>query len=660
MSDNSHPPGPPPSAEVASTILPSVRRSVRHKFLVVVLAITTSALLVMSAILVAFDLQSYHDSAVSDLLAQADLMGRATAAALAFDDADAARENLALLKVSPKVTAAAIYRANGKLFASYAVEGADPTDFPITPEVAGHRADGGYLTAFKRIEGRGGLLGTVYVKARYELWDRLFHYLAILSAVLLVSLLLAAWMSSWLQGTITQPILAITGVARKVMNQRDFSLRVHKTTEDEIGYLVDTFNAMLAEVGQRSQALEESHASLQLEMQTRRAAEERLLVADRRKDEFLATLAHELRNPLAPISNALAILRARPADSAAGETARAMMERQLRQLVRLVDDLLDVSRITTGKMELQLERVELRSIVQSAVETAVPMIEARRHRLEVALPGRPVLLNADATRLAQVFLNLLNNAAKFTPEGGRISLVAELDVMGELVVTVSDNGIGIAPEMLPAIFEMFAQVDHSIERTQAGLGVGLSLARHLVGLHGGTIVAESPGLGQGSRFVVWLAVLPAQSDREYRRTDAAATAGEDPHRFRILLSDDNEDFAASLELMLSSLGHEIRVTNDGETALEAFGEFRPDFAFLDIGLPKLNGYDLAMRIRGMPDAGNTVLVAITGWGQASDRQRSRDAGFDYHLVKPAEFQQIIDILDKPGRTAGPRQSPSTG
>jgi len=475
-----------------------------------------------------------------------------------------------------------------------------------------------------------------------------------------VSLLLAAWMSSWLQGTITQPILAITGVARKVMNQRDFSLRVHKTTEDEIGYLVDTFNAMLAEVGQRSQALEESHASLQLEMQTRRAAEERLLVADRRKDEFLATLAHELRNPLAPISNALAILRARPADSAAGETARAMMERQLRQLVRLVDDLLDVSRITTGKMELQLERVELRSIVQSAVETAVPMIEARRHRLEVALPGRPVLLNADATRLAQVFLNLLNNAAKFTPEGGRISLVAELDVMGELVVTVSDNGIGIAPEMLPAIFEMFAQVDHSIERTQAGLGVGLSLARHLVGLHGGTIVAESPGLGQGSRFVVWLAVLPAQSDREYRRTDAAATAGEDPHRFRILLSDDNEDFAASLELMLSSLGHEIRVTNDGETALEAFGEFRPDFAFLDIGLPKLNGYDLAMRIRGMPDAGNTVLVAITGWGQASDRQRSRDAGFDYHLVKPAEFQQIIDILDKPGRTAGPRQSPSTG
>jgi signal transduction histidine kinase/CheY-like chemotaxis protein len=632
--------------------LPGVRASIRRKLMLMVLAVTLTSLSVMATAMVVFDLRTYHTSLVNDLLAQADLLGRASAAALAFDDAKVARENLGLLKVSPKITAAAIYSADGKLFASYLTEGALDTDIPVRPEAGGYRTDSNSLTLFQRINGKGEVLGTVYLKARYELRERLINYVLILSVVLALSLLLALWMSSWLQGTVTQPILAITAVARQVMTRRDFSLRVNKTTEDEVGFLVDTFNTMLSEVGQRSHALEESHRSLQHEIQVRLAAEESLRVADRRKDEFLATLAHELRNPMAPMSNALAILRAARDPNPDAQAARGMMERQLRQLVRLVDDLLDVSRITTGKIELKSERVELKTIIHSAVETSLPMIESRKHQLEVSLPPQAIYLQADATRLSQVFQNLLNNASKFTAVGGTIGLAAVLDEAGELVVTVSDNGVGLAPEKLPLIFEMFVQVDRSLERTQAGLGVGLSLSRHLVGMHGGTIVAASAGIGHGSSFSVHLPVAAA-AEPEAAATATAPVAGDATASHRVLLADDNVDFTASFAVLLRALGHEVRVTDDGEAALAAAVAFipPPDFAFLDIGLPLLNGYELAQRLRKLPGWTSTTLVAVTGWGQDDDRQRSRAAGFDHHLVKPVELDQILAIFEKAGRSA---------
>jgi signal transduction histidine kinase len=313
---------------------------------------------------------------------------------------------------------------------------------------------------------------------------RLGNYLVILGAVLVLSLGVAFIVSALMQATVTAPILEVTDVAQRVIDQRDFSLRVKRSSDDEVGTLVDAFNAMLAEVGRRAEEIEASNRSLETEMVERRSAEDALRAADRRKDEFLATLAHELRNPLAPLRNGLALLNCADERARLARGARDMMERQLDQMVRLVDDLLDVSRIATGKLALRRARVDLKDVIAAAVETARPFIAARNHRLELALPDQPLPLEADATRLAQVFANLLNNAARYTDPGGHITIDAQAGGR-EVVVRVVDNGIGIDPAMLDKVFELFAQADQSLERPTAGLGVGLTLARSLVALHGG-------------------------------------------------------------------------------------------------------------------------------------------------------------------------------
>jgi CheY-like chemotaxis protein/two-component sensor histidine kinase len=306
-------------------------------------------------------------------------------------------------------------------------------------------------------------------------------------------------------------------------------------------------------------------------------------------------------------------------------------------MVRLVDDLLDVSRITTGKLMLKREPVALAAVVQSALDSAEPIIGRRQLELAVSMPKEALVLDVDATRIAQVLLNLLHNAAKFTEPRGRLQLVVEREGNGIRAV-VTDTGIGIPPEMLPVIFDMFAQLDHSIERSQAGLGVGLSLSRRLIELHGGTLVAESDGLGRGSRFVVR---LPEVITIDALPVDATAPRG--PARLRILLADDNEDFVESLGVLLESMGHQVRLTHDGARALEAAGTFAADLALLDIGLPGINGYDLARRIRASI-ARPPVLVAVTGWGQEHDKRRSREAGFDHHLVKPVTREQLEAIV----------------
>ena len=621
-------------------MLPEVRHSVRKKLMLVVLATTFTALLLTGIAMVAYDLRTYQQTWVNDLATQADILGRASAPALVFDDPKAARENLALLRARPKISAAAIYTANGGLFATYQRDEADP-QFPPAPEANGYRIEERQLVLFRRIESPNEVLGTVYLKASYELYERLRSYLDILGAVMIVSLLVAALMSAWLQAAVTKPILAITEVARQVMTRRDFSLRAQKTTDDELGYLTETFNSMLAEVDRRATALEETNRTLEREMAERRHAESALLAADRRKDEFLATLAHELRNPLAPLRNALEILKMTGANEAASRSARDMMDRQLRQMVRLVDDLLDVSRITTGKLRVKEEEVELHAVIQNAVDTALPLIESRRHELEISLPQSPVYLRGDSTRLAQVFLNLLNNAAKFTDPGGRIGCTAELQ-NGHVVVTVADTGIGISREMLPLVFDMFAQVDRSLERTFAGLGVGLTLAKRLLELHGGTMEARSEGLGHGSAFIVRLPVIsPSTAAGALPREQTVGLRSESR---RILLAEDNEDFSSSFATILRAMGHEVLVTHDGLSALEAAHVFKPDVAFLDIGLPKLNGYELARRIRASADGVRAVLIAVTGWGQENDKRRAREAGFDHHLVKPVEPDQVEQIL----------------
>jgi len=396
----------------------------------------------------------------------------------------------------------------------------------------------------------------------------------------------------------------------------------------------------------------------------RKRTDEALREADRRKDEFLATLAHELRNPLAPMRNSLALLRLPDAPGGAAQEGsdqgrlHEVMERQLQHLIRLVDDLLDVSRISRGVMQLRREPVELETVMRHALETCRPLAEGRNHEVTVSLPEEPIRLNADPVRLVQVFTNLLNNACKYSEPGGRVWLTAEHHG-DEVVVRVRDTGLGIPPDRLASIFGMFSQVDRSLERTQGGLGVGLTLVKRLVELHGGSVLAKSEGPGRGSEFVVRLPSLQTARESEPRarpqeekmRLFSSAAPADRPHASghpagrRALVVDDNADSANSLAMLLKLSGHEAVTAHDGVEALEAAERFRPEVVFLDIGMPRLNGYDAARRIRQEAWGRGMMLVAMTGWGKEEDRRKSRDAGFDAHMVKPADLDELMRLME---------------
>jgi PAS domain S-box-containing protein len=376
-----------------------------------------------------------------------------------------------------------------------------------------------------------------------------------------------------------------------------------------------------------------------LEDSLRRLAAD-LSEADRRKNEFLAMLAHELRNPLAPISNAARVLRLGGRDDDTLRSAAQTLDRQVGQMARLVDDLLDMSRITRGKIELRSERVELAPIIHQAVEAVRAQYKSMNHQLTVAMPSRLVYLDADPARLAQVVGNLLNNACKFTDKGGHVWLTVESN--GEqAVVRVRDNGIGIAPENLPRLFDMFAQVDTSLERSRDGLGIGLTLVKTLVEMHSGTVEAHSDGLGRGSEFVVRLPVLREAADRATPAPEKPAVASV---RRRVLIVDDNEDGAESLAMLLRFCGHETHLAYDGAEAVDAAERLHPDVILLDIGLPGVNGYEACRRIRERPWGKRILLVALTGWGKDEDRSLSRDAGFDAHMVKPVDHDALLKLL----------------
>ncbi len=372
-----------------------------------------------------------------------------------------------------------------------------------------------------------------------------------------------------------------------------------------------------------------------------REMEQALRETDRRKDEFLATLAHELRNPLAPIRNALEVIRLAPEDHMSTESAHAVIERQLHQLVRLVDDLLDLSRISRGIIQLHEERVDLATIVRSAVETSLPLIEELEHDLTLSWPDEPLFVNGDVTRLAQVFSNLLNNAAKYTPPGGKIDLKVER--RGEkAVVVVTDNGVGIPTHMLKKIFDMFTQVDMSLERSYGGLGIGLTLVQRLVEMHGGSVVAESGFPSGGSRFTVALPATRSAAQRE-PVAPGSSTGGTATGR-RILVVDDNVDSTLSMAMMLRLFGNSTATAHDGLEALEVAERFRPEVVLLDLGMPRLNGYEAAKRLRAEPWGKDVLLIALTGWGQEHERRKTMEAGFDHHLVKPVDVDTLKRIL----------------
>ena len=382
----------------------------------------------------------------------------------------------------------------------------------------------------------------------------------------------------------------------------------------------------------------------------RRHLVERLKEADRHKDEFLATLAHELRNPLAPVRNAAELLRRADGRKEVIEQAVTILERQLSHMVRLIDDLMDVARITTGKFELRKTRVELSTVLMNAVEASRPLIESHGHELTLTWP--PMLfIEADAVRLTQVFANILNNAARYTDPGGRIWLSAERDG-ADVAVRIKDTGVGVPPEMMSHVFEMFTQVDRSLERSRGGLGLGLTLVKRLTELHGGTVRATSKGPGHGSEFVVHLPIALGPGREDATALGESATA---VRPLRIIVVDDNVDGAESLAILLRLQGHDVQVAHDGPEALRVAESARPDVMVLDIGLPGLNGYDVARRIRQQAWSSQLVVIAVSGWGQHTDKQRSVDAGIDYHLVKPVNPADLERVLAE--NRISSRQSP---
>ena len=383
----------------------------------------------------------------------------------------------------------------------------------------------------------------------------------------------------------------------------------------------------------------------------------KLLEADQRKDEFLATLAHELRNPLAPIRFALETLKIDTPGATAAH-ARDVLERQIKQLVRLVDDLLDVSRIAANKIQLRREPVDLGRLMATAVESIAPLATAAGHTIDVQLPSTPLYVNGDAARLVQVVANILNNSVKFTPRGGHIRFTADRQ-SHEAVVRVRDTGVGIAIDVLPRVFDMFHQAEPVLARSKGGLGIGLTLARRLVEMHGGHIAVRSAGTGQGTEVEIR---LPVSAEP----TEAPAAAEQPPvaarRNLRVLIVEDNLDAAEMLELAVSGLGHITRLAHDGATAISTATEFAPDVIFLDIGLPVLNGYEVARTLRGMPDFNDVHIAAVTGWGQEEDRRKAREAGCDSHFTKPLSPVMLQDLLatiaqpipDRPGGVGTPR------
>lgn len=616
-----------------------INRSIRHKTLVIILLTTTVALLVSAVPLLVYEARAYRDFLVRDLTTQADILARISAPSLAFNDPAAAEESLVLLTNRSGIIAGAIYRVDGELFATHQRVG-EHVVVPEIPRTPGSEVMDRGMTLFHPVVENNELLGFVYLQADYELASRIQDYLLILLGAFVVSLLVAVAMSLWLQDTVMGPLLSIKDVALRIVQDRDFMLRAPKTTNDEIGMVADSFNAVLEEVSERQLALESSYERLQEESEERRNAEGALRLANKRKDEFLATLAHELRNPLAPMLNAMDIMRSSKVSDDARRQAFDIISRQLSHMSRLVEDLLDVSRISRGKLVVYKESVELQTVMTSAVDTARPLIDSKKQLLTVELPEMPVRIRADPVRMSQVLSNLLNNAAKYTDPGGRISLRAKVDEDSVRIV-VADNGKGISPGTLPHIFMMFTQ-DEDSNALHAGLGVGLALAKRLAELHGGMIRAESEGAGQGSAFTVQLPV-----DREAAEEERAPEPerADDGARLNILLVDDNVDFATSLELLLSSLKHEVRTAHDGPQALDVLADFEPHFALLDIGLPAMDGFELAHRIRDI--APDVRLVAISGWGQVENRQKALESGFSSYLVKPVDLATIRTILSSP-------------
>jgi PAS domain S-box-containing protein len=726
------------------------RRSLAGKLMVVMLVTTLIALASAAAAFIFTDLREHRSNWANDMRTAASITAFAVQPALSFNDSERAERSLSALQVRDSISAAALYTADGELFARYVRPGdAEPPPRPPRQlSLDEPYIDGARILLLVPVVQSGETLGTLYVRADYDVRGRVASYLKALGMVLVVGLLAALFASSWLQRVISQPMESMANVALQIVEKRDYSFRAEKMTDDEIGVVVDAFNKMLDDVQSHARALETSEklyraigesihygvwvtdaegraiylsdsflklvgltqeqaaddgwthvlhpddvtdtlaawkecaatgnlwyrehrmlgvdgkyhailaqgvpirdesgriqrwAGINLDISRLKNTERALLEADRRKDEFLATLAHELRNPLAPIRNAVRILDSSAADDLQRKWGREVIARQVQRMSLLLDDLLDVSRITRGQLELKKDYVDLSAVVNVAVETARPLLDAKHHQLSIQLPAEPVKLEADPLRLSQVIGNLLTNAAKYTDSGGQISLDARLDDT-ELVIAIRDNGIGLASQAMPGLFTMFSQVNSAIDRAEGGLGIGLALVKGLVELHGGRVEVRSEGLGRGSEFIVHLphrVLAPKTPAAE--QSDSAA--GHRAQRGRVLVADDNRDAAESLAMVLRFAGYDVAIAYNGAEALALGGEHHPQAAIIDIGMPGMSGHEVARRMRLEAWGRRAVLIALTGWGQEQDKQAAKAAGFDIHITKPVDPDKVEGILE---------------
>ena len=611
------------------------------------------ALALNACLILAYEFSRYRNEAVEELHTQEIILAKALVPTLVFNDPEAASQQLSSLAERRDVLEADVFSANGRPFAHYLAHGQESSTAPAQNPLAtlGSRFSGDDLELAYDVYHDGERVGTLYLRAHHDVLSRIGSYVAIQALVIALSLGLALLVFGRVLGRITAPIGRVARVAQDVMAERDWRLRAPAAETREIAALVEAFNGMLAE-------MEANSAELGREVAERQRAEAGLRFADRRKDEFLATLAHEIRNPLAPMMNALSLLRRQDIVPAVRERALGILERQLRHVVRLIDDLLDVSRITTGKLSLQMSHVDVRQVLRSALELIEPTARARRLQLEARIPAGACWVIGDAARLLQIFSNLLSNSCRYTPEGGRIAVHAEGDD-GAVRIDVVDTGVGIDAALQERVFDLFEQGDKSLERGNTGLGIGLTLARQLVLLHGGSIAVASDGIGRGSTFTVRLpTVAPSEPESPGPAASApnlALTSG-----LRVLLADDNVDFAVSLQAAFEAVGIEVVTVADGRSALAAARAGHPDVAILDIGMPGLNGYDLARALRGDPDTADIVLFAVSGWGQASDKALATLAGFDRHFVKPVAVETLIDAMaeamaSEPGHESASRR-----
>ncbi|RYF17307.1 MAG: response regulator [Comamonadaceae bacterium] len=741
-------------------------RSIQGKLNLILVATVGVALAIAAASLLAFEARKEWRTLRNSLTSQADVVGLASEAALSFSDPVVGEQNLRALKAQPSAMAAALYDAQGRLFARYVPREEEAAQLPAQAPPQGLRFGWTTATMVRPVVSNREAIGSIYIEVQHNLLLQLAEYIGWLVAVTLAGLAGAVLLASRLQKTLTGPIEEVSEVARGVLESGTYDVRATRRSDDEVGQLVDAFNAMLDELGRRARVLQEANAALSssearyqlaargssaglwdwdmragtmfhsprlkavlgyteeefpdvpqtlsrlmhpddlqdirvplhrhlahgtpfqsecrlrqkdgqwrwflatgaserdatgrvfrmagslIDIAERKESEILLQQSSRAKDEFLATLAHELRNPLAPLRTGLQILKRPQAGEAVQKRTLDTMDRQLTHMVRLIDDLLDISRISNGKIRLELARMPLRAALHTALELARPAIDAAGHALHVELPEEDVQVMGDATRLAQAFGNLLNNAAKYTPAGGRIRLVARRQG-DEALVEISDTGVGIPPDMLDRVFQLFAQVPGATSQLTSGLGIGLFLVRSLVEMHGGRVVAHSEGPGRGSTFTVTLPCVQAPA-ADQAAPQAAADAKAEAAAARILVVDDNVDAAETLTTFLEMTGARTRAVYDGSAALPAALEFAPDLVLLDIGLPGMNGYEVARAMRAEPRLAGVQLVALTGWGADEDRRRAMEAGFDHHLTKPVDLGVVEDLLQQLATGLRPR------